>query len=198
MKFFCRFFALALILGMTGLANAGTLDFKMNVLDGPITGDYIEGTAPFAVSFGACPLNLTNAGALGCFDGYNDTSYTLTSLNLTFTNTTSSTSPNDFFNYLNGQTPDCAATAVFDVVSTCYLSTDKTTYVLDFSGGTGIPAATTFFIAEYGVNPNAFQGGMGQVTLSPEPSSILLLGTGVLMVGMLLARRRMASPFSGQ
>ncbi len=191
-------FVIALAAGLTGVAKADSVDFRMSVLDGPITGAFITDTTPFQVAFGNCPAALTNAGALGCFTGVNDTGLTISSLDLTFDNTVSASDPTDFFNFLNGQTPNCVPSTFFsNVNSPCYLSgpsdSSSSTYVLDFAGGTGISAGTTFYIAEYDASPNAFQGGMGTVTLSgetPEPSSILLLFTGILLIGFYVARNR--------
>ena len=198
MKFACRLFAAALILGLTTMAKADTVDFRMSVLDGPITGAFITDTTPFQVAFGNCPTELAKAGALGCFTGVNDTNSFITGIDLTFDNTVSASNPTDFFHYLNGQTPDCVASSFFtNVGSPCFLSgppdSASSVYVLDFSGGTGIAPLTTFYIAEYDASPDAFQGGMGAVTLSavPEPNSILLLSTGVAMIGLFFARRRL-------
>ncbi len=198
MKFSCRLFVVALVCGLTGLAKADTVDFRMSVLDGPITGAFITDTTPFQVAFGNCPTNLSNAGALGCFTGVNDTGGSITSIDLTFDNTVSATNPTDYFNFLNGQTPNCVPSTFFtNANSPCFLSgapnDPSSKYILDFAGGPGIAAGTTFYIAEYDASPNAFQGGMGTVTISadaPEPSSILLLSTGVLVLGLFFARQQ--------
>jgi hypothetical protein len=193
----CLYFV-ALIFGLSSLANASNIDFHMTVLDGPITGDYITDGSPFQVSFGACPtMNPDLSAYSACFYGINDTGGTITSLDLTFNNTTGPVG----LNYLNGQDPDCAPSNFFDNVnSPCYLNgaaNDPTsTYILDFSGGTGIPPSgldSSFYIAVQGANPQAFQGGMGTVTYTgetPEPSSIVLLATGIGMLGMFFVSRR--------
>jgi hypothetical protein len=197
----------ALIFGLAGVAKADSIDFRMSVLDGPITGAFITDSTPFPVAFGNCPANLTAQGALGCFTGVNDTGGTITSIDLTFDNTVSTTDPTDFFNFLNGQTPDCVPSSFFDNVnSPCFLNgaaNDPTaTYILDFSGGSGIPPVgpgSTFYIAEFDASPDAFQGGTGSVTFTtaatPEPSSILLLFTGIGALGIFAIRQR-RSPLS--
>jgi hypothetical protein len=202
MRVSTRLFVIALIAGLTGVAKADSVDFRMSVLDGPITGAFITDTTPFQVAFGNCPAALTSAGALGCFTGVNDTAFTISGIDLTFDNTVSATDPTDFFNFLNGQTPNCLPSSFFtNVDSPCFLSgppdSASSTYVLDFAGGTGIAAGTTFYIAEFDASPDAFQGGMGTVTLSgetPEPSSILLLFTGIVIIGLYFARQRRVAP----
>ncbi len=204
MRLFCRLFVVALIVGLPTIVKADPLDFRMSVLDGPITGAFITDTRPFQVSFGDCPTTDQNlVGALGCFTGINDTGGRITSIDLTFDNTISPTDTSDDFNYLDGQSPNCVPSAFFDNAnSPCFLNggmLDPTAkYILDFSGGTGIANGTTFYIAEYDASPNAFQGGVGMVTFTadtPEPSSILLLSTGIAMMGLFFFRqRRSATP----
>ena len=204
MRLSCRLFVVALIVGLTTIAKADPLDFRMSVLDGPITGAFITDTSPFQVAFGNCPTSDQGlVGALGCFTGINDTGGRITSIDLTFDNTVSSTNPTDFFNFLNGQDPTCVPSTFFtNANSPCFLNgapdSASSTYILDFAGGPGIANGVTFYIAEYDASPNAFQGGMGTVTFSadtPEPSSILLLATGIAMMGLFFSRqRRSATP----
>jgi hypothetical protein len=197
----------ALIFGLSGLAKAAPIDFRMSVLDGPITGAFIGGPGSFGtVDFGNCPKSLTQQGALGCFTGVNDTGGTITGIDLTFDNTVDPSDPTNQSSpdFLGGQTPNCLPSTFFtNANSPCLLNGSPTDpnaqYILDFSGGTGIAAGTTFYIAEFDVNPDAFQGGQGSVTVSyaatPEPSSILLFTTGIALFGAFAIRRsRYAAP----
>jgi hypothetical protein len=183
--------AIALACGLTGMAKADPIDFQMGVLDPPaqLTFTQIDGTTPFTVSFGACPSDIS---ATGCFTGYNTSNVTFTSLDITFANTTSATDPSDDIDYLNGQTPTCNTSIPGSLFSSasCSLSADDTTYTLDFSGGTGIAPGAFFFITETGPTPAAFGDGIGEVATTPEPNSVLLLSTGMAMVGLVIVRRR--------
>jgi hypothetical protein len=191
MKMFRCLLAIALVCELTGVAKANPIDFHMGVLD-PVpqpTYTLVDGTTPFAVAFGACPSNIV---ADGCFTGYNDTKdVTFTSLHITFTNTTSN-DPSDQINFLNGQTPTCDTNSPQSLFSnaSCSLSPDETTYILDFFGGLGIAPGQFFFITEIGPVPNAFQGGIAEVSSVPEPNTVLLLSTGMAMIGLIIIRRR--------
>jgi len=195
MKF--RFlFALVLVCGLCSAAKADPLDFNARVQDPPpppaglTTYDLTSNT--FDVTFGGCPAYITDA--TGCFLAINDTGSTMTSLDLTFLNSTDPADPGNTTQYLNGQPVGCTTTEGGSLFSTaaCSLSTDKLTYQLDFSGGSGIADAEFFIIAEDGPDPSAFGTGSAVATLAPvpEPNSGVLLGTGAMFVGMFLIGRK--------
>jgi hypothetical protein len=194
-------------------------DFQFQVLDpgGPAPLNYLDGT-PFTVTFAsgsACPTAVQNYAAqlndalFGCYLAYNNSNYTFTSINLVFQNTTG-TDPNT---NLNGQSPNCLTngagvlTPAFGANPSCSLyysysnppglstlPTDGQIYDLYYSGGAGLAPGSTLVLAEYGPDPSAFGTGVGTVTEAipetPEPGSIVLLSTGTLCIGMLMARRR--------
>lgn len=190
MKYLRAIFVLALFCGLSSFALADDIDFHMSVLDPPQQLNYtsIDNTDPFAVSFSACPQIIQ---ATACFTGFNDTNQTFTSLSLIFDNSTNPNDPNDFVNFLNGQTPNCDTTPVASLfgTATCSLNPQETEYLLNFSGGSGIAPGQFFFIAETGPTAAAFGVGSGVVGITPEPDSLLLFATGVMMAGLFLFRQ---------
>jgi hypothetical protein len=170
--------AIALVCGLTGIAKAETLDFHMVVLDPFATTPIF--TTPFGFQFGDCsagqlPTNVVGS-YVGCYSGVNRTGADWIGLELDFSNTTP----------LSGQPGSCALDGSADSFATanCALSTDKTQYILSFTGGV-IPNNGSFVIAEDGVDPDSFPLVSARVTTAttPEPGSIWLLCTGVLMTG---------------
>ncbi|WP_433974541.1 hypothetical protein [Tunturiibacter lichenicola] len=190
MKYLRAIFVLALFCGFSSLALADDIDFHMSVLDPPQQLNYtsIDNTDPFAVSFSACPQIIK---ATACFTGFNDTNTTFTSLSLVFDNSTNPKDPSDFINFLNGQTPTCDTTPALSLFgsSSCSLNEAETQYLLSFSGGSGIAPGQFFFIAETGPTAAAFGTGTGVVGITPEPDSLLLFATGVMMAGLFFFRQ---------
>jgi hypothetical protein len=191
MKYFRSLAVLIAIFSLSIVAKAAPADFKFQVLDPIGPGAPLDG-GPFAVTLtlGACPSEVatfdsqTNAGLFGCYLGTNDTGNTINSITLVFSDDLG----------LNSQTADCLNSGAGDLTaafatSTCSLVTQG--YVLTYSGGAGLAPGATVALAEYGPDPADFGTGVGTVTeLTPEPSSILLLSTGVLCVGVMLFRKR--------
>jgi hypothetical protein len=184
MKVFFSFIAVVLLCGLSSRAGATPIDFKMGVLDPNPQLSYTSISDPassFPVSFSTCP---TDISADGCFTGYNDTTDLFTSLDLTFANNS----------VLNGQTPTCDTSVAKSLFgnSSCTYNKLTSTYLLNFFGGTGIAPGAFFFITESGVNPPAgFGTGIGTVGIVPEPSSVVLMATGLmLMLGFFFATGR--------
>jgi hypothetical protein len=195
MKIFRCFLALVLLCGLLGTAKADVLDFQFSIFDPPVTLTetlvYVD--TPFAITFGACQLGEV---ANGCFYGLNKSLVTLTTLDITFDNTTGPAGSPDF---LNGQPADCVTTVTgsrFSEAPICGLSSGGTTYDLFFRGTPGIAPDTVFTITEIGPNPDAFQGGSGIANETPEPGSIVLMSSGAAFFGLLLQRYRRAASAS--
>jgi hypothetical protein len=111
-------------------------------------------------------------------------------------------------------TPTCAALEFFST-PTCNPTPSNGDYIIDFSGGTGIPfatdcdhdgdggdlnsddfnapcnAGTIFTIAESGNDPLSDFASLSVIAnATPEPSSLWLLATGVLPAGLFFANWR--------
>ncbi len=195
----------AAVSGMTLSAFGDSLDFALNVLDPPpnfpiLNTLDITSAAPFNITFGGCPqfiIKGTNPTATGCFIGLNDTGQTITSLDLSFQNTTNS-NPNDFTTVLNGQSVTCDTgngMSLFGNVTECSPANGPNGfYNMGFDGGSGILNGQPFYIAEAGPDPTAFSGtNTGTIGFAPEPGSFVLLSTGIAMAGLLLKRRLLFS-----
>jgi len=191
-------FVLALLCGGSSLAHADGVDFRMTVLDPPngcLPGDsscaiYNPGSPALSVALSAdqcTPFGLTGPrGDYGCLIINNLTGSTITSLNLSFD------AP------IEGQTASCDSagqnglTSVLNPTATCgqtVQTPNGLVYQLDFAGGTGVPNGNDLVIFEEGAAPGDFVGGMATVGIAPEPDSLLLFSTGVMMAGLYMSRR---------
>lgn len=183
---------IALFCGCTVLAKADPVDFHMRVLDPPPDPDpsyplYVITSTSFDVSFTACVAGELPGDntADGCFAGRNLSGQDWDNLQLSFPAGGS----------LTGQTANCAAGPSDDVFSStdCPAQPDADgTYDLGFADGV-IPNGAYFFITEDGVVPATdFPSGTATV-LTPEPRSIMLLSTGVLLFGWLFYGERLGA-----
>ena len=111
----------------------------------------------------------------GCFKGFNATGETITSLEVTFADTTGlGTLTCD-----TADNPPGLPSTVFGADPTCTQS--GSTYTLMFSGGAGIAPDGTFIIFEDGAPPGDLGTDSATVGVAtPEPDSLLLLSTGAL------------------
>jgi hypothetical protein len=189
MKLAHCFLAIAMVFGLTGAAMADSLDFHMVVLDPPGFNTVPIFTTPFIVTFSACAagqLPTNTAGTYdGCFSGVNRTGNDWTGMELVFDNNSA----------LSGQPAGCALDGGgADIYAeppsgSCDLQNDSQ-YVLIYTGGV-ILNNENFVIAEDGVDPTEFPEITASVTVAtPEPGSIWLLGSGMLMSGFYFANRR--------
>jgi hypothetical protein len=185
-------FVLAVLCGGSSIAHATGIDFRMTVLDPPngcLQGDsscavYNPGT-PLSVAISAdeCgPFGLTGPqGMYGCLVINNLTGSTINSLSLTF-----------FGDPLGNQDASCDSLgqnglpSVLNVVSCGEVNGN---YQLDFAGGTGVANGSDLVVFEEGADPSLFEGGSASVGVTPEPDSLLLFSTGVMMAGLYMSRR---------
>jgi hypothetical protein len=183
--------ALAIVCLFTRVASADAVDFKMNVLDpvpptNPAYTLYIINAVPFPVTFTPCVAGELPSGTPlqnGCFAGKNDTQKTWTQLQLIFPNTSS----------LGSQQASCGGliNSIYQS-ATCSLTPSGLNYLLMFSVG-AIPPGDYFFISEDGMDPARFPEGTASPGFVPEPSSLILMSSGMMMFGLLVhtKRRRM-------
>jgi hypothetical protein len=174
-------FVAALVCGLTGVAKAD--DYAMVIIDPPppppgVTTYQITSVGEsLTLPWSSCvtgELPPGSVGYIGCISLQNLTGQPLTNFELTVPDTggivgqtaNCPTDPNDVF-----QSLDCDPNPV------------NGTFYLDFTDG-DIPSGEGYFIiAEYGADPTVFPDTTA-ITGTPEPSSILLLSTGVLSLGV--------------
>jgi hypothetical protein len=194
-------FVLALVLGFSSHARASAVDFHVQVLDpnvcisNPSVCVILNASDPIDISLNAstCQLagvpNLPASGTYGCAVLFNLTlpPEDITSLNLTFSG-------------LGNLTFDCPTTAAGSIFAqgTCGSPGGGVDTFSFFDGS--LPWLGEAVIYESGVNPDLFQDGTGAVnqppiTYTPEPDSLLLLSTGVMMAGLYLTKQRRLSAF---
>jgi len=186
MKIIRFLFAITLLCGAAGIARADAVDFRMNVLD-PNHGLAIT-SQNFVVTFVTCTDGVpAGVSAGGCFYGRNmdPSKTTWTSLNLTFPK----------IGAIQNQPAGCAPIGGgVDIFTNASCGSNGSQFNLVYFGGPGIKYEEYFLIIEYDPtnpnNPNAFPSGTLGFNQVPEPSSIALLSTGTLMVGLFLLKRR--------
>jgi hypothetical protein len=184
MKILHYLLAITLVAGLSSVAKAD--DFQMVIIDPTYSVNVITSTA-FSFSLAPCvaPGQVpVGSPYLGCFTGQNETGVALTSFVI------------DIPALIQGQTAGCALNGNnLDFFQTVSCSTNSGGYILDFSNGS-IPVGGVFTIAEAGADPSLFPANNSAVAnTTPEPSSLLLMSTGILSIGSLVAyRRRSISP----
>jgi hypothetical protein len=195
MKLLRYILAITVVAGLSSAARADSIDFHMVVLDPPPAPGFI--TVPifstsFSFTFSACSVGQLPTNTIGtyegCFSGVNRSGQDWTNLELTFDNPPAlgSQQANCALDNPNGQGAD-----VFEAPSpeSCNLQNENE-YVLLYTAG-AIANNEHFVIAEDGVDPSLFPEVTANITTAtPEPNSIWLLATGLLVSGFYLSNRR--------
>jgi len=212
MRILRHLLAMAMVASLSGVAKGDTFvpgDFAAVVIDPLPNPNEITLilNQSFTVSLAPCQADqldgLSTADFVGCFTGLNNSGADLKSLSMQF--------PAIFLgNVLD--LPNCPLEPqnIFTSISCGFTDSTDTEYVLNFSGGdipsfgqgpdcppssSGIEACeedSLFTIAIGGIPFNTVpQNFTAQANaVSPEPSSIWLISTGVLSIGMFVAFRR--------
>jgi hypothetical protein len=189
MKFLLRvLFILALFCAFTSHARASAIDFHSTVLDPPpfcpiATDCFIFDNAPFTATFSGdqCgDLNLPNDGTTACFFGVNSTGEDITTLSLVFTGTTGL----GIATCDNASVPPGPPSPIF---GNPLCSSSGTTYSFTFTGGDILPDQG-FIIFEDGAPASDLGTATVQLLATPEPDSLLLFCTGLVMAGLYLTK----------
>lgn len=189
MKLLRALFAIVVLCGACLQARAD--DFQMIVIDPQFTVVDIT-TTTFTFEFSACDTGQAPSGYVGCFTGENLTGGTITGLQISV--------PNLIPNLVGpgNQPAGCDTSLSQTFFSSCSTQNLSNGYILTFSGGS-IPSGqflqSVFTIAEQGADPSEFgtMTAVATIANTPEPGSLVLLGTGLLSGGGYLVRRRRAS-----
>jgi hypothetical protein len=171
-------------------SHASGIDFHATVLDPapycltPDNNCFIYDQASFPVTFSSAEcalLNLPGGANAGCFFGVNATGETITSLSLSLDGTTGlGTLSCDSASNAPGLPP-----SLFGNASCSQSGSD---YDVLFSGG-GIGNLESFIIYETGAPPADLGTDSAQLLATPEPGSLLLFSTGVMMAGLYMSKR---------
>ena len=181
MRSTCRVFSMLLLVSCSFFAKAVTIR----------TADpnYTNLTyTPYSFSFSVCPTSdpyLDHGVAIsadGCFGAVNEVNSTITSLTLSFEDTTA----------IMNSGPNVASS---DLFSNSSVTESNGILSFVFTGGSLINGET-FVITEDGVTDLSqfpvVTLGYTDTAMTPEPASLLLMATGMACVGGLYLRRRVA------
>jgi hypothetical protein len=186
---------IAAVYMLSGIAKADPVDFHAVIVDPPApppgsfpTTPITSLTSPTVVEFSACvagEIPGTVDPYQGCASFENSTTAPITFLQLEFPNTSALNSQTANCMLDGADTPSGPTSVNFFQNVSCSLVGNN--YILDFSDGS-IPVGDLFTVAENGVSPDDFPNGT--LTSTPEPASIWLLSTGVLLLGFFFYKRR--------
>jgi hypothetical protein len=208
MKYLLRVsFILALFCGVTSVARAQRgADFHAQVLD-PVCSTNPDATCTLLPTDPGTPFNITlnaltctdqgvtglptDGTPFGCFAGFNQTGFVLTSIDVSFEAALLPGAGCDT-TLPEGVAGPTGGGPAFTLSSCTPPGPGDDDFSLSFTAGS-IGRTRTFILIETGIDPADFVG-TATVGVTPEPESLALLSTGVMMMmaGLYIKQRRFA------
>ncbi len=149
--------------------------------------NYSNVTTPTSFYFGSCQGYLNNAAPVtdsGCFAGQNQTGSPITSITLNFDS-------NQALNQAGGAVAAIGRGDLFASSSTT-TTTNPLAYTLNFTNG-AIANNVFFLVTEDGLDHDLFpEVSLSYTNVTPEPPSVLLIATGLMGLGLVYRRYRLA------
>lgn len=149
--------------------------------------NYSNVRMPTSFSFGSCQGYFNNGSPVtdsGCFAGQNETGSPITSITLNFDS-------NQALDQAGGAMATIERGDLFGSSSTT-TTTNPLAYTLNFTNG-AIGNNVLFLVTEDGLDPDLFpEVSLSYTNVTPEPPSSLLFATGLVGLGLVYRRYRLA------
>jgi PEP-CTERM motif len=181
-KFSLALLALATALAITTAAKADTFSFALDSTNGVLTGQLtgtLSSPGVFAITSGSVNVQEASGCCSGMYDLVPNPTSPLPSLN--------NTPPPGYFLYDDLLTPGAPAGGILDINGLLFFTGPNGKSINIWGNGIGLP--DSWVIADAADGGGYRIGGDGTFTITPEPGSLFLLGTGLLGLGFLVRRQ---------